>query len=243
MGTAEVISTCFDTPRMTPAMLESNYPCYCHSANGRYFTITLNQSGGLSLEWFGGVLEADLTELVAAARVEPSPAVFLPHIVGSGTPSCDHLSRGAFAGLSLKTGRREMFQAVADALAFEARLNLERLEELGIHVNELRAVGGGSKSRTLLELKATVLKRPVATLENPEAALLGCAMLAQVAVGRFAGLEEARRECVRLACTVEPREDRTEAYAAAFDRFRQLYGTLRSFYHNWRSECRIPSPA
>jgi xylulokinase len=104
-------------------------------------------------------------------------------------------------------------------------------------------VGGGSKSSTLLELKATVLKRPVSTLENPEAALLGCAMLAQVAVGSFAGLEEARRECVRIARTVEPRADIVEAYSAAFDRFRQLYGTLKSFYHNWRSEWRTAALA
>lgn len=179
-----------------------------------------------------------MPELVAEVEVQPSPVLFLPHIVGSGTPTCDHLSRGTFLGLSLKTGRREMFQAVADALAFEARLNLERLEQLDIHVDELRAVGGGSRSDTMLELKATVLGRPVSRLETPEAALLGCAMLAQVAVGQFASLEDARRECVRPVRTVEPCKEKVDEYDAAYDRFRQLYGTLRSFHHNWRSECR-----
>jgi xylulokinase len=238
MGTAEVISTCFDTPRTGPAMLECNYPSYCHAAAGRYFTISLNQSGGLSLEWFAGVLGCEVKALAEAVEVAPSPVMFLPHIVGSGTPACDHLSRGSFLGLSLATGRKEMFQAAADALAFEARINLDALERLDIHVAELRAVGGGSRSLKMLELKATVLERPIRTLANPEAALLGAAMLAEIALGTFPSLEAARAECVRIAQTVEPRREAVAPYAAAYDRFRQLYGTLKSFYRHWRDECR-----
>lgn len=254
MGTAEVLSTCFGSPRTTAGMLEANYPCYCHAAPQQYFTITLNQSGGLSLEWYRtqvmGLEQLSPTaqeqvtrQLLEEVDVKPSLVMFLPHLVGSGTPTCDHLSRGAFLGLSLKTGRREMFQAVVDALAFEARLNLECLEQQDIHISELRAVGGGTRSRRMLELKATVLNRPIRTLRNPEAALLGAAMLAQVAVGKFGSLEHACRECVRIDETVEPRESAVEEYSAAFDRYRQLHGVLRSFYHNWRSECRAAALA
>ncbi|MCX6631092.1 MAG: FGGY-family carbohydrate kinase [Candidatus Solibacter sp.] len=168
MGTAEVISTCFTTPRAGSAMLEANYPCYCHAVADHYFTITLNQSGGLSLEWFqNNVMGLDqlseqarvaaVRSLLDEIRIQPSLVMFLPHIVGSGTPTCDHLSRGTFLGLSLKTGRRDMFQAVADVLAFEARLNLETLADRDIPILELRGVGGGTRSERLLELKATVL--------------------------------------------------------------------------------------
>jgi xylulokinase len=244
MGTAEVISTCFVSPRMTSAMLESNYPCYCHAAADLYFTITLNQSGGLSLEWFQdhAIGAGHLAGAIEQVRVEPSPVLFLPHLVGSGTPSCDHLSRAAFLGLSLKTGRAEMLQAVADSLAFEARINLESLESLGIPVAELRAVGGGARSRRMLELKATVLNRPICTLRNREAALMGAAMLAQVAVNEFPDLAAAVRECVAIETTIEPRSGQIDAYAAAFERYRQLYSTLKSFYHHWRSDCPVPVP-
>jgi len=248
MGTAEVISTCFGSPRMTPAMLESNYPCYCHAVKDQYFTITLNQSGGLSLEWFqnsimelGGLSDHDWNrtydELISRLKLEPSPVLFLPHIVGSGTPTCDHMSRGTFLGLSLKSTRTEMFQAVVESLAFEARLNLDQLENLGIDVHELRGVGGGSRSRAILELKATVLNQPICTLKNPRAALLGTALLSQVAAGQFPDLSAACREGVQIDQTVEPVAEAAERYASAFERYRQLYGTLRSFYHNWRAEC------
>lgn len=244
MGTAEVISACLDGPRMTSSMLQSNYPCYCHAVPDQYFTISLNQSGGLSLEWFQEkVLQfGRLSEAIGDIQVRPSQVLFLPHIVGSGTPSCDYLSRGSFLGLSLTTGRGEMLQAVADALAFEARLNLDTWELLDIQVAELRAVGGGAQSARMLELKATVLNRPICTLRNREAALLGAAMLAQCAVGEFNDLMSARAECVRIESTIEPRVSAIEAYAAAYERFRQLYGTLRSFYHDWRAKCPTPVP-
>lgn len=240
MGTAEVISTCFGAMPMNALMLDFNYPCYCHAAPDQNFTISLNQSGGLSLDWFqGSVLRSSsLPALLEGVQVAPSPVLFLPHIVGSGTPTCDHLSRGSFLGLSLKTGQAEMFQAVVDAQAYEARLNLETLEDLGIAVSELRAVGGGAQSAKMLELKATVLQRPVCTLKHREAALLGAAMLAHVALRQFPNLEAAREECVAIDRTIEPRSDSMEAYSAGFERFRQIYGTLRSFYHHWRTECR-----
>jgi xylulokinase len=232
MGTAEVISISFDKPAMTQAMLRSNYPCYCHAASDRYFTISLNQSGGLSLDWFRRAVNTPLDEMIAGLVAEPSLAVFLPHLVGSGTPWCDHLARGTFLGLSLKTGRQEMFQAVVEALAFEARLNLDRLQSLGIPVAELRAVGGGSRSGKILELKATVLQRPIRTLATPEAALLGAAMLAQIAVGAFTDLHSAARECVRFESTVEPLTGAMDAYSEAFDRFQQVYEMLKPWYHN-----------
>jgi xylulokinase len=130
-----------------------------------------------------------------------------------------------------------MFQAVVDALAFEARLNLDQLETLDIDVHELRGVGGGSQARSILELKATVLNRPICTLKNPMAALLGTALLSQVATGQFSDLYAACREGVEIDQTIEPVAEAVERYAAAYERYRQLYGTLRSFYHNWRAEC------
>lgn len=242
MGTAEVIATCFAEPRLTAPMLAANYPCYCHAAPQQYFTITLNQSGGLSLDWFlgevvGGDREREFGRGLAGLEAAPSAVLFLPHLVGSGTPACDHLSRGSFLGLSLASGRGQMFQAVVDALGYEARLNLETLARLGIPVSELRAVGGGARSAEILAIKASILNRPIRTLDNPEAALLGAAMLAQRAIGVFPDLAAARAECVRVARTIEPRAEAAERYDAAFESWRQIYGMLRDFYRHWSPAC------
>lgn len=240
MGTAEVISACLTSPRMSPAMLEANFPCYCHVIQDRYFTIALNQSGGLSIEWLhNSVFEIErddrpsIDRLLNGIRVWPSSVLFLPHLVGSGTPACDYRSRGAFVGLSIKTGKADLLQAVIDAQAFEARLNLESLEDLDIPVTDLRAVDWGARMWRTLEIKATVLNRPIHTLRTPDAALLGSAMLAQTAIGQFASIEAACAECVQINSTIEPVSRAHEAYEQAFERYRPLYRTLKTFYHHW----------
>ncbi len=60
----------------------------------------------------------------------------------------------------------------------EMRLNLEILQESGLAVRQLRAIGGGAKSPALVQLKADVLDRPITTLAVTEAGCLGVAMLA-----------------------------------------------------------------
>jgi xylulokinase len=244
-GAGDAIGTCFALPRAGAAMLAANYPCCCHAVRNQYFTVTRNRSGSLALEWFQNrVMElAQLPEqaraqarrqLIEEIEIRPAPVMFLPHIAGAGTPECDPVSRGAFLGMSLQTGRRDMFQAVVDAVAFEARLNLETLEECAIPVTELRT--GNTDPERILELTATVLNRPVRTLKNPEPALVGAAILAQLAIGEFRSIEEACEECVRFDRTVLPRKGAIESYSEAFGRFRQLHGALRSFYHNWGPE-------
>jgi xylulokinase len=251
MDAAEVISLSLSAPRTTPAMLASNYPCYCHAASDRYFTITLNQSGGLSLDWCLDLIagpgetraserEGEERRWLNRLRLVPSAVLFLPHLVGSGTPTCDHLSRASFVGCSLKTTTEDLFQAVADALAYEARVNLDSLEHLGIPVRELRVVGRGANSEVQLALKATVLERPLHLLKNRHAALVGAAVTAQLAVGVFATLDDAVKECVTIERTIEPERSAIAAYRDGFERYRHLYGTLKSFYHHWR---RLPAAA
>lgn len=133
-----------------------------------------------------------------------------------------------------------MFQAVVDALAFEARLNLDTLARMALPITELRAVGEGSRRETILRLKATVLGRPIRVLRNPEAALLGAAILAEVVAGSFRNITEACQHCVQVEHTIEPDAFAQELYSDAYDRYRQIYGTLRPFYQNWRARDRVP---
>ena len=92
---AEVISLSLDAPRASPGMLASNYPCYCHAATGRYFTITLNQSGGVSLDWCRDLLAgptptraptppASAGTSGPVVQLGPSPVLFLPTWSGAG---------------------------------------------------------------------------------------------------------------------------------------------------------------
>ena len=69
------------------------------------------------------------------------------------------------------------------------------------------------------------------------ASILGASLLAHVAIGAYAGLDDAVNDCVALESTVEPRAAIVDAYEGSWERYRQLYGVLKNYYHNWRTEC------
>jgi sugar (pentulose or hexulose) kinase len=241
-GTAEVLSAALDHPVLSRAMFESYYPCYRHAKPGMAFTFALNHVGGILMRWwrdnFAGpeVAEAagrsmDPYQLIDERMPDgPSPVLFLPHLNGSGTPSCDLHSRGAIAGITLATTRHDVAKAILEGLTFELNLNLETLLACGIQIAELAAVGGGAKSPRWLQLKADILNRPLRTLRCREAACLGAAMLAGTAAGVYRDLDEAAAATVRYDREYAPDAGRVAVYAERYAAYKKLHPTLLPLY-------------
>ncbi len=237
-GTAEVLSTAFAEPRLDRAMHDAYYPCYRHVFDPLYFTFALNHVGGILLKWFRDTIAteekseaartgADAYDVIFRAAPEAPTGMFvLPHFNGSGTPICDPASRGAIVGLTLATGRAEIAKAIVESLTYELKVNVETMKSAGIVLDEIRAVGGGARSELWLGIKASVLGVPVATLESPDAAALGAAILAGSAVGVYASPEDGVAAAVRVGRVIEPGPDSSE-YAALYDRYTTLYARLK----------------
>jgi xylulokinase len=241
-GTAEVLSTALDQPVLSEAMFNGYYPCSLHAKNGMYFTFSLNHSGGILLKWwrdqFAGpeVAEASRNGVEAYALIDermpegPSPVLFLPHLNGSGTPTCDLESKGAVVGLTLGTSRHEVAKAILEGLTLELRTNLETLRSCGLRIERLVAVGGGARSSRWLQLKADILNRPLRTLVCREAACLGAALLAGTATGTYQNLEEAVAATVRYEREFVPAAQRVAAYSERYATYQELYPCLRAVH-------------
>jgi xylulokinase len=143
----------------------------------------------------------------------------------------DTQSKGVIAGLTLNTTRGELVRALLEGINYEMRLNLELLKEAGIIVREIRAIGGGAKSRFWLQLKANMFGVPVAALQVSEAACFGAALLAGKAVGKWAKVTEAAEQLVKVREVFEPDEKERRLYDERFALYRQLYPTLRDWLH------------
>lgn len=132
--------------------------------------------------------------------------------------------RGAFAGLSMASTRASMARAVIEGCCFALRDITDRFAALGLDTTEIRVVGGGARSREWLQVKADVTGRPVRAVQVEEATALGAALLAAVACGTFADLDEAVKTCVVTAAQpIEPRPETAEVYADAYGRYRALF--------------------
>ena len=139
----------------------------------------------------------------------------------------DHASLGALFGLQFDTGRDDILLAVLEGITFEQALSLEALSAAAGPIDELRAIGGGSRSAFWLQMKADILGRPITRVSVADAPCLGAAILGEWATERRSTLEHVATAMVRTADTVRPRPDRHAAHAARLEIYRDLYTALR----------------
>lgn len=143
----------------------------------------------------------------------------------------DTNSSGAILGLSLNTSKAELIKAILEGISFEMKYNLSLLEEISIPVDELRAIGGGAKSRKWLQLKADLYGKKMVSLKVSEAASLGAAILAGVATGEYSSIEEAVEATVKIKEVFYPQEEKKRIYEEKFQIYKDIYPTLKSLNH------------
>jgi len=183
-------------------------------------------SGG-STSWWArahGIAQSEIFAHAAAAPPGSEGALFLPTLSGSTAPRWNDRMRGCFAGLGLHHERAHLARAILEGCSFALRDIVDRFAEMGLAGDELRVVGGGARSPLWLQIKADVTGRTVRVVEGENATSAGAAMVAGVAAGLFADLEDAAAHTVRLAPDpVVPGPAAAELYDDAYRSYRRLF--------------------
>jgi glycerol kinase len=181
-------------------------PTYC--LDGQVYT------AGAAVSWLRDIgLIAGAADLDAVGGTVPDSggAVFLPALAGLGAPHWRPDARGAFLGLGLHTTRAHLVRAVAEGLAASvALLAASVASDLGGPLTVLRADGGLTRSRLLMQAQADLLQLPVEVCRTPDATALGVAALARIGMGEAASVEEAVG-LPELEAVIEPRISAAEA--------------------------------
>jgi xylulokinase len=236
-GAALAICATVHQPILDPG---DQMPCHYHGIPGLYMLHTFT-SGGIVMRWFRDEFAA--TELHAAksagmdaydllgmeaASVAPGceGLVMLPHLQGAMAPEANPKACGTFYGFTLRHGRNHFARAIMEAVSFIVRRNIQVIEGLGVPVNEVRALGGGARSRIWKQIEADIIGRPVLTTTNEEAATLGAAILAGKAVGLYASIEEAAEQMIQIKDRFEPNPNTKAVYDDAFGTYVKLYDAL-----------------
>ena len=199
---------------------------FCHAVPDTWHAMGVMLSAAGSAAWLRAALGGDYPALDAeAATWAPGSEglLFAPYLAGERTPYPDPHARGAFTGLSLRHDRGALWRAMLEGVAFGLRDSLELLRELGVRADVGRVSGGGARSELWLQIVASVLQLPLERMESDEGSAFGAALLAGVRAGVFADAADAVARCVRAREVIEPVWD----YEARYERFRQLYPTLR----------------
>lgn len=234
LGTAGVVGICLDRPLPQPRLL--SFP---HVVDDIVLLSGSMSSLGAALSWFHQRFGADLrgdpyAALSAEATQSPPGAnglVFLPYLTGELHPILDPFARGTFVGLSLSTTRADLVRAMMEGGAYAIRHNLEVGMEVGAHPEELRAVGGPTRSSLWCQIIADVVQLPVTVMpEQAGSAQVGDALLAAAGIGLVPNLVQAAEERARSRALFTPRPQVRARYDALYAIYRETYEQLKGSF-------------
>lgn len=163
-------------------------------------------------------------------KIGDNHVFFLPYLMGERSPHNDPSARGTFIGMTMDTSREDMTQAILEGVAFALRDSLEVARSLGINIERTKICGGGAKSELWKKMIANIMNVKVDVIASEEGPALGGAMLAAVANGEYASVEEAAKAIVKVVDTVEPQAELVAKYEAKYQQFKAIYPALKPVY-------------
>lgn len=202
-------------------------------ADGNYHLMgCMLSAGSCSKWWMEEILGTKeyAKEEKEVKRLGENHVYFLPYLMGERSPLNDPYARGTFVGMTMDTTRTDMTQAVLEGVAFAIRDSLEVVKSLGIEISRSKLCGGGAKSPLWRKMFANILNIELDLIESEEGPGYGGAILAAVACGEYATVEEAAEKLVKVVDTVKPDPELVAKYEAKYQKFKQIYPATKELF-------------
>ena len=156
--------------------------------------------------------------------------VFDGHL-GNRSPRADPRARGLVDGLSLDMSLNSLavlYLATVQSIAYGTRAILDALNAQGYAITRIYAVGGGTKNPLWLQQHADITGAAIHLPEEPEAVLLGAAILGAVAGGAYPDIPTAVRAMCRAASVITPDPQTAVYHAAKYAIYGELYAQQKA---------------
>jgi len=155
-----------------------------------------------------------------------------PDFHGNRSPLADPTLRGMISGLSLEDGVDSLallYMATIQAIAMGTRQIIKQMNDHGFHIGTIIACGGDTKNRLFLREHADVTRCRIVLPEEPEAVLLGSAMLGAVAAGDHPTLISAMTSMSRPGRVIEPATETANYHDAKWRVFQLMLQHQRMY--------------
>lgn len=200
------------------------------------------QTSGAALKWFIEKMAAEevtyakeqdlniytyLNELALESKPGAGGLFFFPYLLGERAPLWNEYARGMFIGMGMDMKRSDLVRAVFEGTAFALRHVMETVKEAGATAELLRICGGGAKSRTWCQIKASMLNMPVYVMDDKSGDVpVGDALIVGHKLGVFPELTKAAEKIVKVNEIIEPVEEWVEAYDKLYPYYVEMYKHL-----------------
>jgi len=223
-------------------IVEPAFVAMPHAVEGLSLLLGTMSATGASLRWYKNelawheILEAERTGCdpynLMAREAAQSPVgsggvVFLPYMMGERAPIWHTQARGVFFGLSLSIRRKDLVRSILEGTAFALLHNLEVAKSKGIEADELRSVGGGSKSPLWNQIKADVLGIPVLLPKTSVGAVFGDVVLAGLGIGVYRDMAGFVTDAVSIEKRFIPNNENHMRYGEIYTIYRRIYESLK----------------
>ena len=167
---------------------------------------------GAAVQWLrdglGIIRDAAETDALAASVADTGGLYLVPAFTGLGAPHWDMYARGLLIGIERGTTRAHVARATLESIAYQSRDLADAMAAAGQPISVLRADGGGTANRFLMQFQADILGLPVEVAANAETTALGAALLAGLGVGLWRSTDDLRARRT-VAARYEPAMDDT----------------------------------
>lgn len=224
LGTSGVLFAANDGYQPDPATAVHTF---CHALPDTWHQMGVILAATDALNWYARLIGTEAAQLTGelGALQPPGKTVFLPYLGGERTPLNSASVRGAFTGLEHATDRQAATRAVLEGVTFAIRDSRDALAATGTRLEQLLAVGGGSRSDYWLRLIATALDCPV---QLPVAGDFGGAFgAARLALMAATGAGPEIATLPPIARVIDPDPALKDAFDAGHARFRAAQTAIK----------------
>jgi len=161
----------------------------------------------------------------------------LPYFLGNRSPRANPNLTGSISGMRLSANIDELallYLATIQAIACGTRHIIETMNSSGYTISTILATGGGSKNKLFIAEHANITKCKIVLSDQPEAVLLGSAMIGSVAGNYYSSLNEAMVRMSKTGEIVYPNTNLNEFYDKKYKVFLTMYNhdmEYRSIMH------------
>jgi glycerol kinase len=198
------------------------YPLVAWRLDGdvTYMLEGLSHNTGNIIDWIQEELDLiddpSETEEMALSVDSTEGVFFLPTFTsGISFPYWDPTARGNIFGISLKTKKEHIIRAVLNGICFRVKDFVNGIiEDTGIEVKNIKADGGVSQNKYVLQFLSDILGMEVEHSKNPETTALGAAFIAGLSTGFWESREQLRsvRKVDKVYTPQIDKETRQELY-------------------------------
>jgi xylulokinase len=214
-----------------------------------FLLISKQETLGAALDWLRsmlypveltqGISTAEIYEMMDKETLKSPPGannvILTPWLFGERSPINNPHLRGQIFNISINTTRADLCRAAMEGVALNIRWGMEFVEKISLKkirptTNEVRLIGGASKSDVWCQIFADVLQKPIVQMINSQmASAQGVATIAMVSFGIYKNFNEIGR-MLKKGKLYRPNPDNKAVYDKLYKHYQALYKNNKSAF-------------